>query len=132
MATQSFFFCHTFCFTSQFISIYVIHGPNINFNQVEKISAALQANTTLHELNLSNNELKSEGAEELFAMLRSPNVRLKHLDLSQNELEPDCVNAVASAIRANSYLESLSMRVNPIGHCLAPIIKALSTNGTLK
>lgn len=92
----------------------------------------MHANTTLLELNLSNNVLKSEGAEDFFAVLRSPNVHLKHLDVSQNELEPDCVNAVASAIRANASLESLSMRGNPIGHCLAPIIKALSKNGTLK
>ena len=92
----------------------------------------MQANTTLLELNLSNNVLRSEGAEDLFAVLRTPNVHLKHLDVSQNELEPDCVNAVASAIRLNSSLQSLSMRGNPIGHCLAPIIQALSKNATLK
>ena len=68
----------------------------ITSDGVSKLSLALESNTCLEELNLSCNEICSQGVEHLSKVLQNENGKITKLNLSWNDIGDDGVMCLAS------------------------------------
>ena len=103
---------------------------NITKKSVEALSSVISSNNELEALNLSNNQLQL-GAIKLATVLKTISL-LKVLDLQNNSIPEEAADELAAAIRANSSLEELWLGGNHLGSSLVMIVDALKGITTLK
>lgn len=77
---------------------------------VSKLTLAIESNAVLEELNLSCNEICSQGVKQLSAVLRKENSKISKLNLSWNDLGDDGVACLASVRQ-----KALNLAWNNIG-----------------
>ena len=95
------------------------------------IAAVLEANTTLTNLNLFNNNLGPAGAESLATALKT-NKTLTDLYLAGNNLGPAGAESFARALKTNTTLRNLNLSSNNLGPAGAELpARALKRNKTL-
>ena len=96
------------------------------------LAAVLEANTTLTNLNLFNNNLGPAGAESLATALKT-NTTLTNLNLSLNNIGPAGAESLATALKTNKTLTDLYLAGNNLGPAGAEsFARALKTNTTLR
>ena len=108
---------------------------NLCMNDIGDVGAtaladALEDNTTLTKVDLSNNLIGPKGAESLAIALQE-NVALKVLILEQNELRTLGVICVAQMLSRNSFIEELSLNWNSVKGAAIHIANNLKENNTL-
>jgi Ran GTPase-activating protein (RanGAP) involved in mRNA processing and transport len=87
----------------------------------------------LTSLQLGNNLLGNYGAAAIGRGLQSYACVLKQLDLSENEIDSQGVQRFASMLRVNESLQELNLSINPAGNeGLTAVAHALVTNRTLR
>ena len=110
---------------------------NLRFNEIgpagaESFAKGLTTNTTLTNLNLICNNFGSAGAESLSTALKR-NKTLTRLDFSRNEIGPAGAESLAKALKTNKTLTILHLVGNNLGPAGAEsLATALKTNKTLK
>ena len=77
------------------------------------ISDCLKINKSLKELNMSENEITSNGAKEIATAIRV-NTTLEKLDLSCNALSDDGVNFISDSLKNNNSLKEINISRNKI------------------
>ncbi|XP_067238903.1 NACHT, LRR and PYD domains-containing protein 12-like [Chanodichthys erythropterus] len=108
---------------------------NLNEQQCEIVASALQSsNSSLRELDLSNNRLQDSNLKLLCAGLKSPNCQLNILRLSQCLVTEEGCAALASALSSNpSHLRELDLSYNHPGEsALKLLFEALNHLDKLK
>ena len=95
------------------------------------LAAVLEANTTLTNLNLFNNNLGPAGAESLATALKT-NKTLTDLYLAGNNLGPAGAESFVRALKTNTTLRNLNLSSNNLGPAGAELpARALKRNKTL-
>ena len=95
------------------------------------LAAVLEANTTLTNLNLFNNNLGPAGAESLATALKT-NKTLTDLYLAGNNLGPAGAESFARALKTNTTLRNLNLSSKNLGPAGAELpARALKRNKTL-
>ena len=95
-------------------------------------SDLLKISKSLKELDISNNEITSDGAKEIATAI-SVNKTLEKLDLSSNEISNDGAAAIIDGLQFNISLQELNMSGNEItGEGTQKITTAIQVNNTLK
>lgn len=114
---------------------------NLGYQGINVLSQALQTNTNLTALDLSSNQLGSEGARCVAnllvhqSMANAGNKRggVKSLILADNFIRDDGVRSIARALELNDILESLWIDDNCIGAVGLQVLgDSLSRNSTLE
>jgi Ran GTPase-activating protein (RanGAP) involved in mRNA processing and transport len=101
---------------------------------INAILEAIENNSCLRELNLTNNSISGEGAIAFATVLRNPNFALKKLYINNNSIGDNGVIALSTVLRhPNSTLETLGISKNSIGEMgVNALTNALENNCTLK
>lgn len=73
----------------------------------------LQDNVTLTNLNMSSNEMGNQAAQIMATIVRDPEHKISHLNLSGNDLSADNMELLNASLKANKCLMSLDIRSNP-------------------
>ena len=108
-----------------------LHGEGIVDAAAPVLAAVLETNTTLTNLELSDNNLGPAGAESLATALKT-NTALTNLELSGNNLGPAGAESLATALKTNTALTNLNLFCNNLGPAGAEsLATALKTNTTL-
>lgn len=98
----------------------------------EALAPALEANTTLTQLDLSCNSINAAGTAALAAAV-GPNKSLALFDLSANAVGDDGAVALADALAGNTAITALDLHANSIGDAGAvALARCLGANTTLK
>ncbi|XP_026053821.1 NACHT, LRR and PYD domains-containing protein 3-like isoform X2 [Carassius auratus] len=93
----------------------LLSGCKLTDQCCESVAAALQLNSSLRELDLSNNDLKDSGGKLLFDALKSPKCQLEILRLSICNITDQCCESLASALQSsNSCLKELDLSNNDL------------------
>jgi hypothetical protein len=96
------------------------------------ICRSLRDSPTLKTLNLQNNRIGVRGGREIGAMLGSPAMRLKKLNVSWNNIRGAGADAICRAIGSSMFLKQLQASWNAFGESTAlELGDALSTNKSL-
>ena len=96
------------------------------------ISNSLKYNSSLQQLNMSKNNITSEGAKYIAEAIQVTNT-LEKLDLSSNAISNDGVAAISDSLQFNITLQELNMSRNEItSEGIKKINKAIQVNKTLK
>src|SRR3989338_3040524 len=103
--------------------------PPIGISGASALATALQHNSTLTTLHLSNNSIGASGASALAIALQH-NSTLTSLLLPSNSIGDLGASALATALPLNSTLPTLDLRYNPIGDAEA-LVTALQRNSSL-
>eukprot|EP00802_Teleaulax_amphioxeia_P000621 Tamp_00621.p1 GENE.Tamp_00621~~Tamp_00621.p1 ORF type:complete len:1041 (-),score=146.45 Tamp_00621:3492-6614(-) len=102
----------------------VIKGPKLvrltpqyknDFTGLLELCDAIQLNSTLTSLDISDNWIQPEGMKKLLAPSLRFATRLAHLDLTRNDIRQSGMNALALTLRELSGLKSLVLADNNIG-----------------
>ena len=117
-----------------------LEGINIGRNLLDNdgVSAFAQELTgseqsVLTYVNLRQNYIKDAGAIALAAMLRDAACPVRWLNLHLNLIEDDGAAALADALRTNTTLETLSLRMCNVGiPGLGAFAEGLEQNNTIK
>ena len=95
------------------------------------MARALEANTTLTQLDLGRNSIGDEGATQVARALKA-NSTLTQLHLAENGIGAGGAMQVARALEANTTLMQLNLAVNGIGdEGATQVARALEANTTL-
>ncbi|XP_038656835.1 NACHT, LRR and PYD domains-containing protein 3-like [Scyliorhinus canicula] len=81
----------------------------------DDLAAALSANRSLTDLELSRNNLGDSGVKLLSVALRDPACKIQRLCLSDNTLTDSCAQDLTSALSANWTLKDLELGWNKLG-----------------
>ncbi|XP_037399465.1 NACHT, LRR and PYD domains-containing protein 12-like isoform X3 [Pygocentrus nattereri] len=103
-----------------------ISSSNTGETICENIRSVLQVeNSSLKELDLSNNDLQDSGAELLSAGLKSPHCKLEILRLSYCLITEEGCSALASSLSSNpSHLKELDLTYNHPGDTGVKLLSA--------
>ncbi|KAL6467335.1 hypothetical protein MHYP_G00251390 [Metynnis hypsauchen] len=107
---------------------------NLTATSCEKLSSALHlVNSSLKELDLSNNDLQDSGVEQLSAGLKSSHCKLEMLRLSMcNLTTPSCEKLSLALQKANSYLKELDLSNNDLQDSGVELLSAGLTSSHCK
>ena len=97
---------------------------------VGNLADAIKSNTSLEQLYLSNNDLKSS-ASVILQSLKTTS-KLNTLDLTNNAMKCDVAGDLADVIEANAFLENLHLAENNLKSSVAVILEALKSISNLK
>ena len=117
------------CKHSQLKSL-TLQNNNITEEAVEALASIISSNTGLEELYLGNNQLQL-GVTKISTTLKNIS-SLKVLELHNNNIPEQAANDLAAAIMANSLLEKLWLSGNHLGSSTVMIVNALKEITTLK
>ena len=92
-----------------------ISENEITSNGAKEIATAIRVNTTLEKLDLSCNALSDDGAGAIIDSLQFNN-SLQELNISKNKITSEGVKKIATAIRVNTTLEKLDLSCNEIAN----------------
>ena len=105
---------------------------NINNNGAVNIAKAIQMNTTLQTLDMSNNKISDDGVIAISDYLKR-NSLLEKLNLSKNKITDKGANMIAEALQLNTTLKQLDLSINKIfGDGATAISNILITNKSLQ
>ena len=108
-----------------------LEPKTLDYVVVAILSATLETNTTLKDLDLHHNNLGPAGAESLATALER-NATLTNLNLRNNTLGPAGVESLVTALKANKTLTYLNLPGNNIGPAgCESLATALKENTTL-
>jgi hypothetical protein len=111
-----------------------ILGNSLDDIGITVIAESLENNSSLRELDLSDNLICEDGVSALCNVLRHPNSVLKILDIRNNSIRDIGVMALSTVLRhPNSKLERLDISDNVIGDIgINALTDALINNSMLK
>ena len=107
-----------------------LNNSNINIEVVEDLASFIKANTNLEQLQLANNDLKFSVV--LIKQALKETSRLKLLDLDNNNMTGEAAEDLASVIKNNSNLERLYLANNDLKTSAILVLQALKENSKLK
>ena len=100
----------TLILSSQSINNLVFDVCDIDDIKTQYIANGLKQNNTLQELYLGCNQISNEGAYLLFDALKYNDLTiLKHLDISNNNIDNECIGSFAELVGGNNVLQTISM-----------------------
>lgn len=115
-----------------FISRLSLTENAIDDDLCRMIVGGLVENKHLISLDLSHNRISDAGAAALGTVMMQPCLRLKTLDLSDNDIRAEGAQMLGDALAVNKCLTWLSLRMNRLGDLGGePIFDALRYNDTL-
>ncbi|KAL0208034.1 hypothetical protein P9112_010621 [Eukaryota sp. TZLM1-RC] len=104
---------------------------NIADEGASSLARALESNYTLTQMNLSDNNIADEGASSLARALES-NYTLTQLNLSDNNIADEGASSLARALESNYTLTQLNLSDNNIAdEGASSLARALESNSTL-
>ena len=86
---------------------------NIANNRSKIIAEAIQVNTTLQKLDISNNSICDDGVIAISNSLKY-NISLQELNMSRNEITSEGIKKITTAIQINDTLKQLDLSINKI------------------
>ena len=86
---------------------------NVTNNGAITIAEAIQVNTTLQKLNISNNSISDDGAAAIIYSLQFNN-SLQELKMSRNKITSEGVKKISEVIQVNTTLKHLDLSINKI------------------
>ncbi|XP_072892488.1 NACHT, LRR and PYD domains-containing protein 3-like isoform X3 [Hemitrygon akajei] len=98
----------------------------------EDLVSALSTNTSLMELNLSNNDLGDSGVKLVSAALRNPECKIQKLGLIDVGLTDSGAEDLASALSTNPLLTGLDLSENKLGDAGVKIVSVALRNPECK
>ncbi|XP_072893431.1 NACHT, LRR and PYD domains-containing protein 3-like isoform X1 [Hemitrygon akajei] len=98
----------------------------------EDLASALSTNSSLMELDLSNNKLGDSGVKLVSAALRNPECKIQKLWLRKVGLTDSGAKALASALSTNSSLTVLNLNENKLGDSGVKLVSAALRNAECK
>ncbi|KAL9684596.1 hypothetical protein QQ045_022037 [Rhodiola kirilowii] len=96
------------------LEVLELAGNDITAETASALAACLQAKQFLTNLNLSENELKDEGAVVISKALESGNEQLVEIDMSTNAIRDTGAKALAQAVKTKSGFKLLNINGNYI------------------
>ncbi|KAK1313946.1 RAN GTPase-activating protein 2 [Acorus calamus] len=94
------------------LQVLEIAGNDISVKGARALSALLSSKDSLTSLNVSENELKDEGAILIGKVLEKGNPQLKELDMSTNSIRRAGAHAIAQAIASKPDFKLLNINSN--------------------
>ena len=104
------------------LKVLVLHRNDISDKSAEALSSVISSNNELEELYLGNNQLQL-GASKIATGLKTIS-SLKVLDLENNNIPEEVADELAATIWANNSLEQLWLSDNPLGLSVTSILEA--------
>jgi len=107
-----------------------LRNNSVTEKAAESLASVMSNNNGLEELYLGNNQLQL-GVTKLTTALKNIST-LKVLDLNNNNMPEQAADELSIAIRANTLLEKLKLSGNHLGSSFTLITKACCHNSSLK
>ena len=107
-----------------------LNGNNITGEAAEDLASVIKNNSNLEQLYLANNNLRTSSILILQAM--KENCKLKTLNLNDNNMTGEAAEDLASVIKNNSNLERLHLANNNLRKSSILILQALKENSNLQ
>ena len=101
-----------------------LNGSNLTGEVVEHLVSVIKNNSCLKQLYLSSNDFKSSVSAILRAL--KENSRLNVLNLNDNVMTEEAAEDLADVIKNNTYLKQLCIENNKLGVSAAVILQALT------
>ena len=109
----------------------IINNCLIGDDMVAIISGCITHNTSIKELDLSQNSITSKEAVKIFQAIEVNNV-IHKLNISKNEISDDGASAISECLSNNTILQHLNIQYNNISHeGISVIIDSLKSNTKL-
>ncbi|XP_059818026.1 NACHT, LRR and PYD domains-containing protein 12-like [Hypanus sabinus] len=99
---------------------------------VEDLASALSTNTSLMELDMSENELGDAGVKIVSAALRNPECKIQKLRLTRVSLSDSGAEDLVSALSTNPSLMELNLSGNELGDSGVKLVSAALRNPECK
>ncbi|XP_059816980.1 NACHT, LRR and PYD domains-containing protein 3-like [Hypanus sabinus] len=99
---------------------------------VEDLASALSTNTSLTELDMSENKLGDSGVKNVSAALRNPECKIQKLGLTRVSLTDSGAEDLVSALSANPSLMELNLSGNELGDSGVKLLSAALRNPECK
>jgi len=118
------YFSHFFLLNSAITHIDLSHNK-LNSKSISYLSKSIRYNKNLKVLILKNNKISNSGCKNFFKFLNSwnENIKLSHLDISNNEIGSDGVDTLSEFLKNTKTLFNLNISYNLIGSLGASILK---------
>jgi len=100
---------------SSHVTILILTDNELKCTDIQYITQALQANTTLKKLHLNKNLIRDIGAEAVAALIEG-NTSLTEVHLAKNHITSKGAKFLAVALETNRTLRVLSLGSNEIGN----------------
>ena len=107
-----------------------LNNNNMTGEAAEDLASVIKNNSNLEQLGLANNDLKTSSILILQAL--KENSKLKLLDLNSNNMTGEAAENLESVIKNNSNLEQLDLTNNDLKTSSLLILQALKENSKLK
>ena len=112
------------------VTVLDLNGNNMTGEAAENLASVIKSNCNLERLHLANNELRISLILILQAL--KENSKLQLLDLNDNNMTEQAAEDLASVIKNNSDLEQIGLANNDLKTSSVLILRALKENSKLK